>query len=69
MKRGLAKLNMNRLIFFSGRKIGGGGRSQFYFLYMTDKSRVSRDSLLLKSPFRLKPGAWVELRTCFFLFI
>lgn len=32
--------------------------------YMTAKSRVDRDWVLLKSPLRLKPGAWVELRTC-----
>lgn len=42
-----------------GRKKGESGMD-----YMTARSRVDRDSVLLKSPLRLKPGAWVELRTC-----
>ena len=32
--------------------------------YKVDKSRVGGDVRLLKSPLRLKPGPFVELKTC-----
>ncbi len=35
-----------------------------YINYRVERSRVGGEVGLLKSPFRLKPGAFVELRTC-----
>lgn len=58
---------MSTFIYISfGGKRGGGWREIFSFGYEMAKSWVGREDSLWKSPLRLKPGAWVELRTCVF---